>query len=67
MLERFQMMAFLNKGLEIRFKDEREGHEHEPVTYRTRAASSTSSSTSTPRRRRCSAEVGYFEQVRGRP
>ena len=28
MLERFQMMAFLNKGLEIRFKDEREGHDH---------------------------------------
>ncbi len=34
MLERFQMMAFLNKALEIRFKDEREGHDPEPVTYR---------------------------------
>ncbi|MGH9231542.1 MAG: ATP-binding protein, partial [Acidimicrobiales bacterium] len=33
-LERLQMMAFLNKGLEIRFRDEREGHEHEPVVYR---------------------------------
>jgi DNA gyrase subunit B len=33
-LERLQMMAFLNKGLEIRFRDEREGHEHEPVIYR---------------------------------
>ncbi|MGQ0520460.1 MAG: DNA gyrase/topoisomerase IV subunit B [Actinomycetota bacterium] len=32
-LERLQMIAFLNKGLEIRFRDERPGHEHE-VTYR---------------------------------
>jgi len=34
MLERFQMMAFLNKALEIRFKDEREGHDSEPVVYK---------------------------------
>ena len=27
--ERLQMMAFLNRGLEIRFSDERRGHEHE--------------------------------------
>jgi DNA gyrase subunit B len=33
-LERLQMMAFLNKGLEIRFRDEREGHDHEPVVYK---------------------------------
>jgi DNA gyrase subunit B len=33
-LERIQMMAFLNKGLEIRFHDRRPGHEEEPVTYR---------------------------------
>ena len=32
-LERLQMMAFLNKGLEIRFVDERPGHE-QTVTYR---------------------------------
>jgi DNA gyrase subunit B len=31
-LERLQTMAFLNKGLEIAFKDERDGHEQE-VTY----------------------------------
>ncbi len=31
-LERLQTMAFLNKGLEIHFKDEREGREQE-VTY----------------------------------
>ena len=34
MLERLQMMAFLNKGLEIRFRDERPEHDQEPVTYR---------------------------------
>jgi DNA gyrase subunit B len=33
-IERLQMMAFLNKGLEIRFKDERPGHDAEPVIYR---------------------------------
>jgi DNA gyrase subunit B len=33
-LERIQMMAFLNKGLEIRFHDQRPGHEEEPTTFR---------------------------------
>jgi len=33
-LERLQMMAFLNKGLEIRFADERDGHETQQTTYR---------------------------------
>ena len=33
-LERLQMMAFLNRDLEIRFRDERPGHEQAPVTYR---------------------------------
>jgi DNA gyrase subunit B len=32
-VERLQMMAFLNRNLEIRFKDERPGG-HEPVTYK---------------------------------
>ena len=33
-LERLQVYAFLNAGLEIRFSDQREGHEqHEPVKY----------------------------------
>ena len=31
--ERLQMMAFLNRGLEIRFRDERPGHQQE-VTFR---------------------------------
>jgi DNA gyrase subunit B len=34
LLERFQMMAFLNKGLEIRFRDLRPGGNPEPVTFR---------------------------------
>jgi DNA gyrase subunit B len=33
-IERLQMMAFLNKGLEIRFKDGRPGHDSEPVIFR---------------------------------
>jgi DNA gyrase subunit B len=34
LLERFQMMAFLNKALEIRVKDERPGHDSEVTTYK---------------------------------
>ena len=33
-LERLQMMAFLNKGLEIRFHDERPDHDNEPVVFK---------------------------------
>jgi len=33
-LERLQMMAFLNKGLEIRFADERPDHEQQKVEFR---------------------------------
>ena len=44
-LERLQMMAFLNKGLEIRFKDERPEHDKQPSPTSTPAASSTSSAT----------------------
>jgi DNA gyrase subunit B len=32
--ERLQMMAFLNKGLEIRFRDERPEHDNEQVVYK---------------------------------
>lgn len=34
MLERFQMMAFLNRALEIRFVDERPDHDHTPTVYK---------------------------------
>ncbi|MFP3899494.1 MAG: type IIA DNA topoisomerase subunit B [Acidimicrobiia bacterium] len=33
-VERLQMMAFLNRGLEIRFRDERPDHDNEPVTFK---------------------------------
>src|SRR5438309_8450440 len=33
-LERLQTYAFLNKGLEIRFVDERPGHDKEPTIYK---------------------------------
>jgi DNA gyrase subunit B len=33
-VERLQMMAFLNRGLEIRFRDEREGHDKETVVFK---------------------------------
>ena len=32
--ERLQMMAFLNRGLEIRFRDERPDHDRNPVVFR---------------------------------
>ena len=53
-LERMQIMAFLNKGLEIRFADERTDPRRRPPSS-TPAASSTSSSTSTRPRSRSSA------------
>ena len=34
LLERFQMMAFLNAGLELRLTDERAGHDNEPVLFK---------------------------------
>src|SRR4051794_3070145 len=34
LLERLQIMAFLNKGLEIRFKDERAERDNDPVVYK---------------------------------
>src|SRR5688500_11242674 len=34
LLERLQMMAFLNKSLEIRFVDERPGNDREPTTFK---------------------------------
>jgi hypothetical protein len=60
LIERFQMMAFLNAGLEITLRDERADGTTNESRSATTAASSTSSATSTRRRRRCSADVGYF-------
>ena len=61
-IERLQVMAFLNKGLEIRFADERPDGKAAQTSSSTRTASSTTSGTSTPRRRRCSARSAHFEQ-----
>ena len=61
--ERLQTMAFLNRGLEIVFVDERAGKEQQDRHTSTAAASSTSSSTSTPRRRRCSPRSASFEDA----
>jgi DNA gyrase subunit B len=33
-VERLQMYAFLNAGLEIRFLDQREGHDHDLIVYK---------------------------------
>jgi DNA gyrase subunit B len=33
-VERLQVYAFLNAGLEIRFTDQREGHDHDQVVYK---------------------------------
>ncbi|MFN8017359.1 MAG: DNA gyrase subunit B [Acidimicrobiales bacterium] len=63
MLERFQMMAFLNKGLEIRFKDERPEHDNEPVTYKYAGGIidfvKHVNATKTP----LFSRVGYFDQA----
>ena len=62
MLERFQMMAFLNKGLEIRFKDERPGHEHEPIDLQVRRRHHRlRQARQRARRRPLFTKVGYFE------
>lgn len=62
MLERFQMMAFLNRGLEIRFKDERPDHNDEMVTYKYAGGIidfvKHVNATKTP----LFSRVGYFEQ-----
>jgi DNA gyrase subunit B len=58
-LERFQTMAFLNRGLEITFDDQREGRDSRSRTS-TRAASSTSSSTSTAKEALFS-KVAHYE------
>ena len=63
MLERFQMMAFLNKALEIRFVDEREGHDPEPVVFKYAGGIidfvKHINATKTP----LFSRVGYIEQI----
>jgi DNA gyrase subunit B len=63
MLERFQMMAFLNKALEIRFKDEREGHDPTPVTYRYAGGIVDFVKHVNSSKEPLFTKVGYFEQT----
>jgi DNA gyrase subunit B len=63
-LERIQMMAFLNKGLEIRFVDQRQGEhfDNEPVTYRYAGGIVDFVKHVNKTKEPLFAKVGYFEQ-----
>ena len=63
MLERFQMMAFLNKGLEIRFRDERPGHDQPPVTYKYAGGIIDFVKHVNGSKEPLFSRVGYFEQL----
>ncbi len=63
MLERFQMMAFLNKGLEIRFKDERPEHDAEPVVYKYAGGIIDFVKHVNATKSPLFSRVGYFEQI----
>ncbi|CAN5858759.1 DNA topoisomerase (ATP-hydrolyzing) subunit B [soil metagenome] len=63
LLERFQMMAFLNRALEIRFVDEREGHDDEPVLYRYAGGIIDFVKHVNATKHPLFSRVGYFEQV----
>jgi DNA gyrase subunit B len=64
LLERFQMMAFLNKGLEIRFQDERpDALSSEPVTYKYAGGIIDFVRHLNASKEALFKNVGYFEQV----
>ena len=63
LLERFQMMAFLNKGLEIRFNDEREGHDQQEVRYRYAGGIVDFVKHVNASKEPLFTKVGYFEQT----
>ena len=63
LLERFQMMAFLNKGLEIRFRDEREGHDQQEVRYRYAGGIVDFVKHVNESKEPLFSKVGYFEQA----
>src|SRR5580765_59459 len=62
-LERLQMMAFLNKGLEIRFADERDGHETQQTTYRYAGGIVDFVKHVNESKEALFNRVGYFEQA----
>ena len=61
LLERLQMMAFLNRGLELRFTDQRNGRS-EPVSYRYDGGISDFVRHVNTSKEALFADVGYFEQ-----
>src|SRR4051794_21868097 len=62
-LERLQMMAFLNKGLEIRFADERPEHELQQTTYRYAGGIIDFVKHVNESKEALFTRVGYFEQA----
>jgi DNA gyrase subunit B len=64
LLERFQMMAFLNKGLEIRFVDQRpDAISSEPVVYRYDGGIKDFVKHLNSSKEALFKNVGYFEQI----
>jgi len=64
LLERFQMMAFLNKGLEIRFQDKRpDAVSPEPVTFKYAGGIIDFVKHLNASKDALFSRVGYFEQV----
>jgi DNA gyrase subunit B len=63
LLERLQMMAFLNKGLEIRIADKRPGHDHEPVVYKYNNGLIDFVRHVNASKEALFKKVGYYEQV----
>jgi DNA gyrase subunit B len=62
LLERFQMMAFLNRGLEIRFRDQRPGFDPTPVDYKYDGGISDFVRHVNQTKEALFKKVGYFEQ-----
>ena len=62
LLERFQMMAFLNKGLEIRVKDERPDAMIEPTTFKYAGGIIDFVKHNNRSKDALFTKVGYFEQ-----
>jgi DNA gyrase subunit B len=62
-LERLQMMAFLNKGLEIRFTDERPEHDKQQTTYKYAGGIIDFVKHVNASKEALFSKVGYFEQA----
>jgi DNA gyrase subunit B len=62
-LERLQMMAFLNKALEIRFKDLRPGKDPEPTVYKYNGGIIDFVKHINKTKEALFSKVGYFDQV----